>query len=91
MSHTDPFDLRSFRLVLRASGVGFALGLVLLLLDVLAGVQLPQPFRAGVPWLLIGTSGVGITLLVGALGTPKRSSQASRESMPPDGDGSPAR
>ena len=85
MDSPDPFNVRSFRLALRAAGIGFALGLVLMLLDVLAGVQLPQPFRAGIPWLLVVSSGVGITLLVGALGTPKRKAPAD-ETMPTEPD-----
>jgi hypothetical protein len=68
----DLFNVRSFRFALRTAGIGFGLGLVLMLLDVLMGIQLPQPFRMGVPWLLIVSSGVGITLLVGALGMPTR-------------------
>ena len=53
-------------------------GLALVLLDALAGVQLPQPFRSALPWLLVISSGVGITLLVGALGTPKREAKAPK-------------
>jgi len=86
---SDPLNIRSFRIGLRTSGIGFTVGLVLMLLDVLAGIQLPQPFRAGIPWLLIVTSGVGITLLVGALGMPKRTSDAA-EDPATDPDSSPS-
>ncbi|GAB5534065.1 MAG: hypothetical protein Rubg2KO_03140 [Rubricoccaceae bacterium] len=79
MSQTDPFNVRSFRLALRTTGIGFALGLALVLLDTLAGVPLPQPFRSALPWVLILSSAVGITLLVGSLGTPKRRSTDRKE------------
>ena len=79
---SDPFNVRGFRLALRATGVGFTIGLVLLLLDVLAGIHLPQPFRAAIPWVLILSSGVGITLLVGALGTPKRTRPPTEATEP---------
>lgn len=55
-----------------ASGAAFGVALVLVLLDVGADVRLPAPVRPALPWLLIGSAVVAITLLVGALGTPKK-------------------
>lgn len=71
-------------MLLRASGLVFVIGLALMLLDALAGIRLPQPFRSALPWLLVTSSIVGITLLVGALGTYSRGASRSRKSQPPD-------
>lgn len=60
------------RLALRLAGIGFAVSMALVLLDVLAGVRLPGGLRALVPWLLVGSTLACITLLVGAIGMPKR-------------------
>ena len=78
VSESDLFARRGFRILLRTCGLVFVVGLALVLLDALAGVQLPQPFRSALPWLLVISSGVGITLLVGALGTPKREAKAPK-------------
>lgn len=55
-----------------ASGAVFGVVLLLVILDVAAGIQLPAGIRPVLPWLLVGTALVSITLLVGALGTPTR-------------------
>lgn len=81
MPDPDPFSVPGFRALLRASGLAFVVALALALLDAGAGVRLPQPFRAAIPWVLIVSATVGVTLLVGALGTPKRGSP------PPDDSG----
>lgn len=60
------------RLALRVAGIGFAVSLALVLLDVLADVRLPGGLRALLPWLLVGSTLACITLLVGAIGMPKR-------------------
>jgi hypothetical protein len=68
------------RLGLRLAGATFAVALALVLLDVLAGVRLPVAVRPALPWALVGSTLVGVTLLVGALGMPKRPER------PGDGD-----
>ena len=68
----DPFFFRGFRTALRTSGIGFAVAFGLALLDGTGVLRLPQPFRGAVPWVMILTATVGVTLLVGALGMPKR-------------------
>ena len=60
------------RLALRIAGIAFVVTLALVLLDVVAGVRLPGAIRPLLPWLLVLATGAGITLLVGALGMPKR-------------------
>ena len=60
------------RLALRVSGIAFVAALALVLLDVLAGVQLPHVLRSALPWLLVLATLACITLLVGALGMPRR-------------------
>ena len=60
------------RLALRVSGLVFAGALALVLLDVLADVQLPAGVRPALPWVLVAAAMAGITLLVGALGMPRR-------------------
>ena len=74
----DPFFFPGFRIALRASGIGFAIAFGLALLDGAGVLRLPQPFRGAVPWVMILTATVGITLLVGAIGMPKR------DAAPPD-------
>lgn len=61
-----------FRLLLRTSGIVFAVSLALVLLDALAGVRLPDAVRPALPWVLVASTLVGIVLLVGALGMPTR-------------------
>ncbi|HEX8385400.1 MAG TPA: hypothetical protein VF576_04395 [Rubricoccaceae bacterium] len=60
------------RLGLRLAGATFAVALALVLLDVLAGVRLPPAVRPALPYVLVAATVVGTTLLVGALGTPRR-------------------
>ncbi len=60
------------RLALRVAGIAFVVSLALVLLDVLAGVRLPGAVRPILPWVLVLATLAGITLLVGALGMPKR-------------------
>ncbi len=60
------------RLALRVSGIAFAAALALVLLDVLAGIRLPHGLRTALPWLLVLSTLACITLLVGALGMPRR-------------------
>ena len=67
------------RLALRLAGASFAVSLALVLLDVLAGLRLPAAVRPALPWVLVAATLAGITLLVGALGMPKRPD-------PPDGE-----
>jgi hypothetical protein len=50
----------------------FGAALVLVVLDAAAGLRLPGAVRPALPWVLVVSAVVGITLLVGALGTPKR-------------------
>ena len=50
----------------------FTVALALVLLDVLAGVRLPGAVRPALPWVLVVSLAVAITVLSGALGTPKR-------------------
>lgn len=59
-------------LALRLSGWTLLATLVLAVLDAVLGVQLPQPFRAAIPWVLVGSLLVWLTLLSGALGMPKK-------------------
>lgn len=66
-------------LALRLSGWTLLATLVVALLDAGLGVQLPQPARSAVPWLLVGSLLVWLTLLSGALGMPKKPS-------PPEND-----
>jgi hypothetical protein len=67
------------RLALRVSGLAFVAALALVLLDVLANVRLPASVRPALPWVLTVATAAGITLLVGALGVPRRPD-------PPDSD-----
>ena len=59
-------------LALRVSGWTLLAALVTAALDAGLGVQLPQPLRAAVPWVLVGSLLVWLTLLSGALGMPKK-------------------
>ena len=60
------------RAALRLAGVSFVVALALVLLDVLAGIRLPEAVRPALPWVLVAATLASITLLVGALGMPKR-------------------
>ncbi len=60
------------RAALRVAGVAFVAALALVLLDVLAGVRLPAAIRPALPWVLVAATLASITLLVGAIGMPKR-------------------
>lgn len=88
MPDSDVLARRGVRVLLRTSGYVFAFGLLLILLDALAGIQIPQPFRAALPWLLVASSVVGITLLVGALGRSSRGTPPSRNRLPPESSSS---
>lgn len=66
---------RSFRRLLAAAGLAFAVSLGLVVLDVVLGVRLPAGLRPLLPWVLVGATLVGITLLVGAIGTPGRAAK----------------
>ena len=57
--------------LMRLSGWTLLATLVVVGLDV-AGLRLPQPLRGAVPWVLVGSLLVWLTLLSGALGLPKR-------------------
>ena len=65
----------ALRRLLAASGLVFVITLGLVVLDVAAGIRLPGGFRPALPWLLVGSTLVGITLLVGAIGNPSRSQE----------------
>ena len=67
------------RLALRVAGVAFAVSLALVLLDVLAGIRFPGVLRPALPWVLVGATLASITLLVGALGMPKRPERPPRD------------
>ncbi len=60
------------RLALRLAGIAFVASLALVFLDVLVGVRLPGAVRPLLPWVLILATLAGITLLVGALGMPRK-------------------
>lgn len=62
----------TLRRLLGVSGATFGVVLGLVVLDIAAGVRLPEPVRPALPWLLAGSMLLGITLLVGALGAPPR-------------------
>ena len=64
--------------VMRVSGWTLLATLVVVGLDV-AGLRLPQPLRAAVPWVLVASLLVWLTLLSGAIGLPRRPA-------PPDAD-----
>ena len=81
MSDEPPPLPLALRRALTWSGVVFAVSLALVLLDVLAGVRLPGALRPALPWVLVLSMAVAITVLSGALGTPKR----------PERDGDPPR
>ena len=75
------------RLALHVAGVSFALSLSLVLLDVLAGLRLPAAVRPLLPYVLVVATLAGITLLVGALGMPRRPDPPGGEASgggPPD-------
>ena len=57
----------------------FGVALALVLLDVLAGVRLPGAVRPALPWVLVLSMAVAITVLAGALGTPKRPERGGDE------------
>ena len=67
------------RLALRLAGIAFVGSLALVLLDVAADVRLPAAVRPLLPWLLVAATLAGITLLVGALGMPKRPEEGPAE------------
>ena len=80
---------RLYRLLV-ASGAVFGVTLVLVVLDAAAGVRLPQPVRPVLPAVLVLSLLVCITLLVGALGMPKRpGSDADDAAMRPGTDDGP--
>lgn len=81
---SEPFP-RPLRLLLTMSGVTFGVTLALVLLDVAAGVRLPGAVRPALPWVLVVSLAVAITVLVGALGTPKRPGPPDEPAAPPDG------
>ena len=60
------------RAALRVAGIPVAVSLALVLLDVLAGVRLPAAVRPVLPYVLVAATLAAVTLLVGALGMPKR-------------------
>ena len=60
------------RAALRVAGYTFAVSLALVLLDVLAGIRLPAAIRPALPWALVAATLAAVTLLVGALGMPRR-------------------
>lgn len=75
------------RLALRVAGVSFALSFGLVLLDVLTGLRLPAAVRPLLPWVLVAATLAGITLLVGALGMPRRPDPPGGESSGEDASG----
>lgn len=69
------------RLALRTSGLAFVAALALVLLDVLAGVRLPPAVRPALPWVLVLATMAGITLIVGAIGMPRRPDPPGRSDV----------
>ena len=57
--------------LMRLSGWTLLVTLALVGLDV-AGFRLPQPLRPALPWVLVGSLVVWLTLLSGTIGLPKR-------------------
>lgn len=72
---------RFFRFLV-ATGVVFVLSLALALLDALEWLVLPQPVRPLIPVVLVLSTLVGIVLLSGSIGIPKKPDAASGESEP---------
>ena len=70
-------------LALRVSGWTLLATLVVAMLDAGLGLRLPQPVRGAVPWVLVASLLVWLTLLSGALGLPKRPSPPSGEAQAP--------
>ena len=82
--HDEPPPLPlALRRALTWSGAVFAVALALVLLDVLAGLRLPGVLRPALPWVLVLSMAVAITVLAGALGTPKRPGRGGADG--PDG------
>lgn len=75
-AQTPPVTPRIRRL-LTGSGVVFLTALILAVLDAVELFRLPQPLRSFIPWLLVGSALLGITLLVSLLGTPSRSGRSA--------------
>lgn len=66
-------ELGPFGRTLLRAGVGMTLGaLVLILLDVLLGVRLPQPFRMALPLVLAVGLFLALAVGVSAFGAPRR-------------------
>ena len=82
----SPTPSRPLLHALTVSGAVFGVALVLVVLDVAAGVRLPGVLRPALPWVLVGSTAVAITLLAGSLGTPKR---PGTDEEPPPQDAAP--
>lgn len=81
-------SLRLYRLLL-ATGLVFGLSLVLALLDGAGWLVLPQPFRLAIPIGLVLSAFLGIVLLSGAIGTPKRPGAENEDAAPPEDEAAP--
>ena len=63
--------VRLYRLLL-ATGALFVFSLALAVLDGLGWLVLPQPFRLAIPVALVLSAFLGIVLLSGTIGIPKK-------------------
>ena len=71
LARVPGMSVRLYRLLL-ASGALFALSLALAVLDGVGWLVLPQPFRLAIPIALVLSAFLGIVLLSGAIGIPKK-------------------
>ncbi|MEL6616552.1 MAG: hypothetical protein AAFQ43_12490, partial [Bacteroidota bacterium] len=62
-----------------ATGVVFILSLALAVLDALGWLVLPQTVRPAIPVVLVLSTLVGIVMLSGSIGIPKKPEEASGE------------
>lgn len=78
-----------FYYVLVGTGLVFGLSLALALLDGAGWLVLPQVFRPAIPVGLVLSAFLGIVLLSGAIGTPKRPGAESEDAAPPESGAAP--
>lgn len=69
---------RLYRLLV-ATGLTFAFSLSLATLDGLGWLVLPQPYRLAIPTALVLSAFLGIVLLSGAIGIPKKPGENEEE------------
>lgn len=81
-------SLRLYR-VLLAAGLVFGLSLILALLDGAGWLVLPQPFRLAIPVGLVLSAFLGIVILSGVIGTPKRPGTENEDTAPPESGAAP--